>query len=80
MALELIIVTLLKPSDIFGAVVAATVEPNTKLDSRLQVEVKHQNMVKHLLGIYHKISTLYADPMMNSVELCISYGKFPRDA
>ena len=47
---------------------------------RLQVEVKDQNMVKLPLGIYHSISTLYADPMMNSVALCISYGKFPRDA
>ena len=39
-----------------------------------------QNMVKHPLGIYHSISTLYADLMMNSVTLCVSYGKFPRDA
>ena len=50
------------------------------LDIRLQVEVKDQNLVKLSLGIYHGILTLYADPMMNSVELCISYGKFPRDA
>ena len=51
-----------------------------ELDIRLQVEVKDQNMVKHPLGIYHRISTLYADPMMNSVELCISDGKLPKDA
>ena len=50
------------------------------LDIRLQVEVKDQNMIKHPLGIYHRISALYADHMMNSVGLCISYGKFPRDA
>ena len=50
------------------------------LDIRLQVEFKDQNMDKHPLEIYHSISTLYADPMMDSVELCISYGKFPRDA
>ena len=50
------------------------------LDIRLQVEVKDQDMVKHSLGIYKGISTLYADPMMNSVELCISYGKCQRDA
>ena len=53
---------------------------DTQLDIRLQVDVKDQNMVKHALGIFHRISTLDADPMMNSVELCISYGKFPRNA
>ena len=46
------------------------------LDIRLQEEVKDQNMDKHPLGIYHSISTLYADLMMNSVTLCISYGRF----
>ena len=51
-----------------------------KLDIRLQVEVKDQKMDKHALGIYHRISTQYADPVMNSVELCISYGEFPRVA
>ena len=50
------------------------------LDVRLQVEVTEQNMDKHPFGIHHSISTLYADPMMNSVELCISYGKLPREA
>ena len=50
------------------------------LDIRLQVEVKDQNMVKYPLEIYHRFSTLYVDPMMNSVELCISYGKYLRDA
>ena len=34
------------------------------LDIRLQVEVKDQNMVKHPLGIYNRISILYADPMV----------------
>ena len=37
-------------------------------------------MDKHPLGIRYSISTPNADPMMNSVELGISYGKFPRDA
>ena len=50
------------------------------LDIRLQLEVKDQNMVKHPLGIYNRISTLCAHPVMNSVEFCISYGKYPRDA
>ena len=52
----------------------------TTLEIRLQVEVRDQNMVKRPLGIYHRISTLYADPMMHSVELCISYSKFSRNA
>ena len=37
-------------------------------------------MVKHSSDIYHRISRLYADPVMNSVEFCISYGEFPRGA
>ena len=53
---------------------------NAWLDIRSQVEVKDQNMAKHPLGIYHGISTLYADLMMNSVMLSMFYGKFPRDA
>ena len=44
------------------------------------MEVKDQNMDKHPLGIYHSISTLYVDLMMNSVPFCISCGKFQRDA
>ena len=51
-----------------------------QLDIRLQVEVKDQNMLKPPLGIYHSISTLYADPMTNSIALCISYGEFSKDA
>ena len=53
---------------------------DTTIDIRLQVDVKDQNMDKHPLGIYHSISTQYGDLMMNSVTLCISHGKLPRNA
>ena len=50
------------------------------LDMTDKVEVKNQNMAKHPMVIYHMISTQYVDPMMHSIELCISYGKYLWDA
>ena len=50
------------------------------LDVRLQVDVIDQNIVKHPLGMYRRISTPYADPITISVGMCVSYGKYQRDA
>lgn len=36
-------------------------------------------MVK-LSGFYRRISALNADPIINSVEMCVSHGKYPRGA